>query len=248
MVSLAVLTAGATAACSAEKNALGVSCDIPAYELDTLAAFPVLPPSVDLCDDQQRGDLVADVVFLNAVHAVDLPLADDTAMKIGSGTCELVERAIDSGQSLDAAVTFVVNMMDMAGEYTERQNRALVSAGTASYCPEYSSSPVRRSGDLPAPRATATAQSDDQLLQKAVTALREQGESVESADWVRQVAGDVCDAWEEGATQGYTGSALVLSAQLELVRSYRFNDSLMALIPLTQYGCPDYMANLPFGG
>jgi hypothetical protein len=62
---------------------------------------------------------------------------DDVAIKVGQGMCELVERAVLNGQTVEDAKTILKQQSDRAGVYSTSQNTTIIVAAMKSYCPEY---------------------------------------------------------------------------------------------------------------
>lgn len=79
-----------------------------------------------------------DVSYLREVHAAAVPFgSDEVAIKVGQGMCELIERAVLSGQTVADAKTILKQQSDNAGVYSNADNTTIIVAAVSSYCPEY---------------------------------------------------------------------------------------------------------------
>lgn len=128
-------TAGAEPApeCAAEPTleALDIN-SLPSISLDTKMS------ELDLCDSRIVTGIAADLAYLNSVHTADVGFdSDEIAVKVGRGTCTLLERAIEKGHSVRNAKLMLLTEYDGAGVYTHRQNAAIVGAAVGAFCPVY---------------------------------------------------------------------------------------------------------------
>lgn len=120
--------------------ALGVRCDtpIPTGEVAVLAGTEIDPAEFDLCDPNVRAGLIADLTYLRAVHAHQVPFpGDDVAMTVGRGMCELIERAVLNGYSVPDAKTALRQQSERANVYSTSDNAVIIAAAVDAYCPEY---------------------------------------------------------------------------------------------------------------
>lgn len=82
-----------------------------------------------------------DTSYLREVHAADVQFdSDEVAIKVGQGMCELIERAVLSGQTVGDAKVILKQQSDRAGVYSDDQNTTIIVAAVNSYCPEYATS------------------------------------------------------------------------------------------------------------
>lgn len=107
-------------------------------EQDAFDYLEVTPSELQRCSKASRASTVADYRYLRAVNDEAVPFTnDDVAKKVGTGMCDLIERAVQNGYSVADARILLLQQTEAAAVYSRSDNITIQTAALASYCPEY---------------------------------------------------------------------------------------------------------------